>query len=416
MPTKGVVVVSPTADTACRLDVISAICQRLLGRADEVEEAAVSLLPFPRQVIRADLALAVSRLEAFEDVLSWLVGRRPLGRVALALPGNAILSNPLATIAASVLAGNKTLVRMPRKRRAWTEVLRELVGDAAEFIDQDGATFLADVMRQPEIDALMAFGDDTWAAGYEQTARVTGTKFVFEGPGKDPFLVLCPALVEQAAAAAVEASMFNAGQACTSPERFYVVSAAYDDFVERVTDLVRGLRTGDPVDPETQVGPLAPAVAQRIDDQMKDAVAKGAVVLSTGLRKQMSVNGEERVLVPPIVVAGTDHRMKVMREETFGPVLAIQRVASIPEALELAEDSPYGLSATAFGRVAGVAERLERSHGQVFFEETWLSHRRKLPLAPYGGRRRSGWVWEWQDEQFVRRDGPRHNFLEFSRS
>ncbi|MDT7790516.1 MAG: betaine-aldehyde dehydrogenase, partial [Pseudonocardiales bacterium] len=291
----------------------------------------------------------------------------------------------------------------------------------AAFLDRDagrydGAGFVAHAMRQPEIDALMAFGDDAWAADYEAIARVTGTKFVFEGPGKDPFLVLCPALVEQAAAAAVEASMFNAGQACTSPERFYVVSAAYDDFVERVIDLVRQLNSGAPEDAETQVGPLAPAVAQRIDDQLKDAVAQGAVVLSTGLRRPMNVNGEERVLVPPIVVAGADHRMKIMREETFGPVIAIQRVGSIPEALELAESSPYGLSATAFGRVAGVAERLGRSHGQVFVEDTWLSHRRKMPLAPYGGRRRSGWVWEWQDEQFVRRDGPRHNFLEFSRS
>lgn len=410
------VVVSPAPDTASRLDVISAICQRLLESAAELEDAAVDLLPFPRQVVRADLALAVSRLEAFAGVTPRLAGRSPLGRVALALPGNAILSNPLATIAASHLAGNKTLVRLPRRRQAWTEVLTGLVGEAAEFVDYDGAGFLSHALRQPEIDALMAFGDDAWAAGYERQARLTGTKFIFEGPGKDPFLVLCPALVDEAARAAVEASTFNAGQACTSPERFYVVSAAYDDFVERVTDLVRELRSGDPKDPETQVGPLAPAVAQRIDDQLKDAVAKGAVVLSTGLRRSMNVNGEERVLVPPIVVAGADHRMKVMCEETFGPVIAIQRVGSIPEALELAEDSPYGLSATAFGRVAGVAERLARSHGQVFVEETWLSQRRKKPLAPYGGRRRSGWVWEWQDEQFVRRDGPRHNFLEFSRS
>jgi betaine-aldehyde dehydrogenase len=411
-----VVVVSPTPDTASRLDVISTICQRLLDEAAGLEDAAVDLLPFPRQVIRADLALAVSRLEAFASIIPRLAGRRPLGRVALALPGNAILSNPLATIAASHLTGNKTLVRLPRRRRAWAEVLSGLVGDVAEFIDHDGAGFLSYAMHQPEIDALMAFGDDAWAAGYETLARVTGTKLIFEGPGKDPFLVLCPALVDEAARAAVEAGTFNAGQACTSPERFYVVSAAYDDFVERVTDLVRELNTGDPKDPETQIGPLAPVVAQRIEEQMQDAVGKGAVVLNTGLRKPMNVNGEERVLVPPIVVAGADHRMKVMREETFGPVIAIQRVGSIPEALELAESSPYGLSATAFGRVAGVAERLERSHGQVFIEETWLSRRRKRPLAPYGGRRRSGWVWEWQDEQFVRRDGPRHNFLEFSRS
>ncbi|WP_186762732.1 aldehyde dehydrogenase family protein [Lentzea tibetensis] len=406
---------SPTLDTASRLDVISTICQRVLDRAADLEDAAVRLLPFPRQVIRADLALAASRLEAFATVTPRLAGRRPLGRVALALPGNAILSNPLATIAASHLAGNKTLVRMPRQRREWAAVLSALVGEAAEFVDFGGSGFIDHAMRQPDVDAIMVFGDDSWAADYEMVARTTGTKFVFEGPGKDPFLVLCPALVDEAARAAVEAGMFNAGQACTSPERFYVVPAAYDDFVERVIDLVRELNVGDPDDPQTQIGPLAPVVAHRLDAQVRDAISKGAVVLNTGMARPMTVNGEERVLVPPIVVAGTDHRMTLMREETFGPVIAIQRAASIHEALELAEDSPYGLSATTFGRVEGVAERLVHSHGQVFAEQTWLSQRRRHPLAPYGGRRRSGWVWEWQDEQFVRRDGPRHNFLEFSR-
>ncbi|GLZ35193.1 hypothetical protein Lesp02_73800 [Lentzea sp. NBRC 105346] len=405
---------SPTLDTATRLDVISTICQRVLDRAADLEDAAARLLPFPRSVIRADLALAASRLESFAHVTPRLAGRRALGRVALALPGNAILSNPLATIAASHLAGNRTLVRLPRKRRAWAEILHALVGEAAEFVDQGGSRFIDEAMRQS--DALMVFGDDAWAREYEKLARTNRTKFIFEGPGKDPFLVLCPSLVDEAAKHAVEASMFNAGQACTSPERFYVVSAAYDDFVERVIDLARARKAGDPGDAETDIGPLDPVVAQRVEAQINDAVAKGAVVVNTGLTKQITVNGEPRTLVPPVVVAGADHRMSVMREETFGPVIAIQRVGSIREALERAEDSPYGLSATAFGRVEGVAERLAQSHGQVFVEETWLSHRRRQPLAPYGGRRGSGWVWEWRDEQFVRRDGPRHNFLEFSTS
>jgi acyl-CoA reductase-like NAD-dependent aldehyde dehydrogenase len=119
-------------------------------------------------------------------------------------------------------------------------------------------------------------------------------------------------------------------------------------------------------------------------------------------------------MVAPTVLVDVDHGMDVMRVETFGPVLPVLAVDSAEQAVALAEDSPYGLSATVYGGPDWVPARLARSHGTVYREETWLDHRARLPVAPYGGRRRSGWVWEWRADQFVRRDGPRSTITELS--
>jgi succinate-semialdehyde dehydrogenase/glutarate-semialdehyde dehydrogenase len=121
------------------------------------------------------------------------------------------------------------------------------------------------------------------------------------------------------------------------------------------------------------------------------------------------------VLVTPAVVANAEQDMALLREETFGPVLPVVPVASAEEAVRLAEDSRYGLTATVYGGPSWVRSQLGTSHGEVFRDETWLDRRERAPVAPYGGRRESGWVWEWRDDQFVRRDGPRLLVTELSR-
>ena len=95
-------------------------------------------------------------------------------------------------------------------------------------------------------------------------------------------------------------------------------------------------------------------------------------------------------------------------------MLPVAAVASIEQALTLIEDSPYGLSATVYGGPDWLPDRLARSHGDVYRGESWLDRRWRLPLARYGGRRRSGWVWEWRSDQFVQRDGPRSSVRELS--
>lgn len=399
---------------------LAALGTRIAELAPELEELACRVLPFPRSVIRADVDLAARRMHAMAECGTAVRDRRPVGTVALALPGNAILSNPTAAIGAAYLTGNDTVARLPRTRSRWaarlTELLAEtLPGAPVRIATAGGREFIERALDDPVTRVLAVFGDDTWAMGYEDLVRRTGTTFVFEGPGKDPFLVLDPVLAEEAAAAAVRACCYNAGQACTAPERFYVVADAHDEFVGHAVAAVRRLRTGPHDSPLTQIGGLAPQVAATVLRQVDEAAALGATVHGDPRPREFVVAGERRVQLAPVVLTGVDQRMSVLREETFGPVLPVCRVDSAATAVALAEDSRYGLTATVYGGDAAVTERLARTHGQVFSATTWLDHRVARPTAPYGGRRASGWVWSWRGDQFVRRDGPRDTLHEFSR-
>jgi betaine-aldehyde dehydrogenase len=326
------------------------------------------------------------------------------------LPGNAILSNPVAAVSAAVLAGNRVRLRFPQRRKQWADVLTELFSDAfgpaVVPIDQPGPDFLDDSFADPEVTALVVFGSDDWMIGYRELARSTGTKVVFEGPGKDPFLVLPGADLSAAAAAAAISGTYNAGQACTAPERIYVAGSIHDEFVDALVEAAEKLPAGEATDPHTWVGPLTETGAAQVRGQLDQAVALGAEVLTGGRFSS--------TLLPPTVVVRADHRMDLMRSETFGPVLPVAAVSSTEQALTLIEDSPYGLSATVYGGPEWLPERLARSHGDVYLGESWLDRRWRLPLARYGGRRRSGWVWEWQSDQFVQRDGPRSSVRELS--
>lgn len=408
-----------SSDPTSRLTLVEALADVIAERAEDLEERAVALLGFARSVVRADIALTVRRLRTLRELLPTLGSRLPVGTVALGLPGNAVLSNPVTAIATSYLTGNNTLVQMRRRVGPWAAVvealMRPLFAGAVEFSQLDGATFIRRAMEDPVVGTVMVFGDDRWGSSYEHAARRTGTRFVFEGPGKDPFLVLEDALVPAAAQGAVDSGLFNAGQACTAPERFYVHADRYDEFVEAVVEIVRGVVAGDPRDEATQVGPLPDRRAAHVMTHVQEAVGAGAKVLCGGTARPLGRARPDSVVVFPTVLVGVDPTMPIMRAETFGPVIPIQRVECVEEALRLAEDSPYGLAATAYGAEPWVRDRLLRTHGAVFLDETWLERRCRLPLGRYGGRRLSGWVWEWQNDAFIRRDGPRLNLHEFSR-
>lgn len=162
--------------------------------------------------------------------------------------------------------------------------------------------------------------------------------------GKDPMIVLDDADIELAANAAVWGVMFNAGQTCVSVERAYVLESVYDRFVSAVVRDVEKLRMG-PGD-GTHFGALIDerqlAVTER---HVTDAVAAGARVLTGGIRPD-----GPGTFYPPTVLVDVDHSMACMTEETFGPTLPIMRVASVEDAVRLANDSAYGLSASVFGR------------------------------------------------------------------
>jgi acyl-CoA reductase-like NAD-dependent aldehyde dehydrogenase len=190
--------------------------------------------------------------------------------------------------------------------------------------------------------------------------------------------------VAAAAAALVEGAFYNAGQSCCAVERIYVHQRIAGPFVHAFVEGVRALVVGDPQDQRTDIGPLARrAQLDVLEAQMADAVAKGARLELGGRR--CSGRG---YYFEPTVLTGTDHRMALMREESFGPIIGIQSVADDAEATALMNDTEYGLTAAVYTRDRSRAERIlaEVNAGSAY----WNCCDRVSPRLPWSGRKHSG--------------------------
>ncbi|WP_258104346.1 aldehyde dehydrogenase family protein [Marinoscillum sp. MHG1-6] len=203
--------------------------------------------------------------------------------------------------------------------------------------------------------------------------------------GKDPLYVMDDVPdIKVAAANAAEGAFYNNGQSCCAVERLYVHEKIYDEFVSYFVDEVKGYMVGDPLQENTFIGPLTrePQI-QVIIDQVKDAVDKGAQLVLGGDR----VEGSGYYMAPTILT-NVNHDMDVMRDESFGPIIGIQKVASDEEALELMNDTEYGLTAAAFSvNEARANNLLEKVNvGTVY----WNCCDRVSPFVPWSGRKNSG--------------------------
>jgi acyl-CoA reductase-like NAD-dependent aldehyde dehydrogenase len=198
-------------------------------------------------------------------------------------------------------------------------------------------------------------------------------------------IVCADADLERAARAAVWGAFTNCGQTCIATERVYVVEDVYDPFVDKVVALTERLRQGAGAD--SDVGAMThPGQTRIVQDQLADARRRGATVAAGG--RDVVVGG--RLSVTPTVLLGVDHTMAVMREETFGPLLPIMKVRDAEEALALANDSPYGLSASVFAKDRSTVDRLVAGlrAGSVCVNDVMVSF--AIPGLPFGGARESG--------------------------
>ncbi|WP_433667696.1 aldehyde dehydrogenase family protein [Nocardia sp. CA-136227] len=220
-----------------------------------------------------------------------------------------------------------------------------------------------------------------------ERAAKTVTPVSLELGGKDPFVVLRDSNVSRAANCAVFAALANNGQVCVSAERVYVEAPIYDEFVERVVANVKALRSGTD-GPHVGVELGAMTAAPQLDiveDHVREAISKGARALTGGNRVDRSGNWFE-----PTVLVDVDHTMKVMVEETFGPVLPIMKVADAEEAIRLANDSEFGLSATVFSGDVGRGERVARRIEAGSVNVNDYSATTTCLDVPMGGWKKSG--------------------------
>jgi acyl-CoA reductase-like NAD-dependent aldehyde dehydrogenase len=236
------------------------------------------------------------------------------------------------------------------------------------------------------VDCVQFTGSDRTGRKVMARAAETLTPVSLELGGKDPMIVLADADLDRSASAAAWGGMVNSGQLCISVERIYVEEPAYDEFVAKLTKEVSGLRQGaDGKKPEKDVGAMtSPNQAAIVEDHVNDALASGARALTGGKR----VEGPGDYFEPTVLV-DVDHSMKVMRDETFGPVVGVMKVRDSEEALRLANDSRYGLAASVFGeknRAEALARRVEA--GSVNVNDV-ISNMAAMGV-PMGGWKQSG--------------------------
>jgi len=320
----------------------------------------------------------------------WLV-REPHGVVGIISPWNYPFSIPATETLAALVAGNAVVLKPSELTPLVALELASLLHtagvpeDVFQVVVGEGPAGAA-LLRSP-IDKLVFTGSVTTGKRIAAAAAERLLPVVLELGGKDPMLVLEDADVDVASSAAVWGAFVNAGQACLSVERCYVHRSLYESFARACAEKTKKLRVGNGMDPHTDVGPMIQERQVRIvESHVEDAKSRGARVLAGGTRlPELGSN-----YYAPTVLADVTHDMRIMREETFGPVLPMMACHDDDEAVRRGNDSEYGLAASVWTRDPKRGERLARRihAGTVMVNDVISCF--GISEAPHGGVKASG--------------------------
>ena len=311
---------------------------------------------------------------------------QPLGVIGVIGPWNFPVFTPMGSIAYALAAGNAVVFKPSEYTPGVGRWLAESFAaanpeyaDVFQVVTGKGETGAA--LCRSGVDKLAFTGSTKTGKRVMATCAETLTPVIVEGGGKDAFIVDEDVNVAEAAEAALWAGMFNAGQACVGTERVYVHEKVFDSFVTEIVEQARGLRASG--DPDAQIGPITmPSQKNVIREHLEDAIDKGATVM---------IGGPDTIdehCVQPTILTHVPENSLEMTDETFGPTLAINPVASMEEAIERANGTRYGLASTVFSKHRGMEIAGEMRAGMTAVNQ-YLSYA-GVPSLPFGGVGESG--------------------------
>ena len=317
----------------------------------------------------ANEALATTTVEDNEH-FSRMIKREPQGVVLVVAPWNYPYMTAINTVVPALIAGNSVVLKHSTQTLLVGEHLAEAFHHAGVPADVFQNVFLdhqttSDLISTRSFDFINFTGSVAGGIAMETAAAGTFTAVSTELGGKDPGYVMEDADIDRAVDSLIDGAMFNSGQCCCGIERIYVHESIYDEFLAKAIALVKSYKLGNPLDHATTIGPMANIrFATEVRSQLSEALTAGAIAHIPQFPED---NGSD-CYVTPQILTNVDHHMRIMREETFGPVVGIMKVTTDSEAITMMNDSEFGLSvslwSTDAARCEDLGEQLET--GTVF--------------------------------------------------
>ncbi|GAA1995827.1 aldehyde dehydrogenase family protein [Microbacterium pumilum] len=315
-----------------------------------------------------------------------VIRRSPIGALLGIMPWNFPYYQVARFAAPNLVIGNTILLKhapqCPESAAAIDQLYQDAGLPAGAYVNiyatnDQAATVIAD----PRVHGVSVTGSERAGAAVAEVAGRNLKKVALELGGSDPFILLSTDDLDGAVQSAVDARLDNTGQSCNAAKRFIVVEGLYDAFLEKFTAAMTGAKLGDPFADDTDLGPLSSVTAaERLAAQVDKAVAQGARLVAGGTR--------DGAFYPATVLADVTPDMDAYREEFFGPVGVVYKVADEDEAVKVANDTPFGLGSYVFttdeAQAARVADKIDA--GMVYVNVVLADS----PELPFGGVKRSG--------------------------
>ena len=390
--------VTPVAERAALLRRVAELHRE---RRDELAATMVREMGKPLAAALGEVDFAADITEFYADNVDKITGdqpfdilgegtalirRSPIGVLLGIMPWNFPYYQVARFAAPNLAIGNTILLKHASQCPASAAAMEEIYRDAGFpagayvnlYITNEQA---ADVIADPRVQGVSVTGSERAGAAVAEVAGRNLKKVALELGGSDPFILLSTDDLDGAVQAAVDARLDNNGQSCNAAKRFIVVDGLYDEFLAKFTAAMSAAKVGDPFAEDTVLGPLSSlTAAERLADQVDKAVAQGATLVAGGTR--------DGAYYPGTVLTGVTDDMDAYREEFFGPVGVVYKVAGEDEAVAIANDTTFGLGSYVFTtdpeQAARVAEKIEA--GMVYVNLVLADS----PELPFGGVKRSG--------------------------